>query len=100
MSVMLSTFLPFFEVQVPSRGKMLFYGIAGLLAMVRLNDTNGLFVYLLLFFFFFFNIFFLDTAWIELQVQEESRPLSPDTMWSLVIWPLTYLSDTDLLCIH
>ena len=21
-------------------------------------------------------------------------------MWSLVIWPLTYLSDTDLLCIH
>ena len=49
---MLSTFLPFFEVQVPSRGKMLFYGIAGLLAMVRLNDTNGLFVY---------NVFYLDS---------------------------------------
>ena len=52
MSVMLSTFLPFFKVQVPLCGKMLFYGIAGLLAMVRLNDTNALFVY---------NVFYLDS---------------------------------------
>ena len=34
------------------------------------------FVYVFVAFFFFFNVFFLDTAWIELQVQEESRPLS------------------------
>ena len=47
-----STFLPFFKVQVPLCGKMLFYGIAGLLAMVRLNDTNALFVY---------NVFYLDS---------------------------------------
>lgn len=35
-------------------------------------------VFVAVFFFFsFLNVFFLDTAWIELQVQEESRPLSP-----------------------
>ena len=49
---MLSTCLPFFEVQVPSCRKMLFYGTAGLLAMVRLNNTNALFVY---------NVFHLDS---------------------------------------
>ena len=49
---MLSTFLPFFKAQVPLCGKMLFYGISGLLAMVRLNDTNALFVY---------NVFYLDS---------------------------------------
>ena len=52
MSVILSTFLPFFEVQVPSPGKMLFHAIAELLAMVRWNDINALFVY---------NIFHLDS---------------------------------------
>lgn len=50
---MLSTCLSFFEVQVPSHRKMLFYGIAGLLAMVKLNNTNALFVY---------NVFHLDSS--------------------------------------
>lgn len=42
---MLSTWLSFFEVQVPSQRQMLFCGIAEFLATVKLNNTNALFTH-------------------------------------------------------